>query len=175
MLATVATLRKLKNVLPFHLRKSIAQALVLSKLYYDDVVYHAIPDFLVQRLQRVQKATASIVVGKYATIYDILNLKWLPIKEQRELNILKFSHKALHDPHWPNDLKLKLFKHGRNLRSINSLQLEIPLIAKTFQDQASHLFNKLPNSVRNCTDHKQFCKDIEAILQNRALLRFRVK
>ena len=46
------------------------------------------------------------------------------------------------------------------------------MIAYIFQDQVSRLFNKLPASVRNCSGHKQFSKDIESILQNRALFRF---
>ena len=54
--------RELKNLLPFNLRKNIVQALVLSKSYYNDVIYHTFSDYLQKRLQRVQKAAASFVV-----------------------------------------------------------------------------------------------------------------
>ena len=64
---------------------------------------------------------------------------------------------------------------GRNLRSRNSLQLEISMIVDTFQDQASRLFKKLPATVRNCSSHKQFYKDIKSILQNCAPLRFKIE
>jgi len=56
--ATLTTLRKLKNILPFHIKKNLAQALVLSKLYYKDIVYHSLPDYLMKRPQRVQKASS---------------------------------------------------------------------------------------------------------------------
>jgi hypothetical protein len=95
--STLATLRKLKNSLPFKIRKNLVQALVLSKLYYNDVIYHSLPEYLQKRLQRVQKAAAGFVLGKFARSADVLSLNWLPIKEQREWNVLKLSYKALYD------------------------------------------------------------------------------
>ncbi len=86
--STLATLRKLKNSLPFNIRKNLVQSLVLSKLYYNDVSYHSLPENLDKRLQRVQKAAANFVLGKYARTADVLSLNWLPIKEQREWRIL---------------------------------------------------------------------------------------
>ena len=54
-------------------------------------------------LQRVQKATASFVLGRFVSSEDILTkLKWLPVKEQREWNLLEATHKALHNPYWHN-------------------------------------------------------------------------
>ena len=79
--ATLATLKKLKHVLPLSLRKTIVQSLVLSKLYYDDVIYHALSDCFQKRLQRKQRAAASFVVrGRYASLNDVLSPNWLPIQ-----------------------------------------------------------------------------------------------
>jgi len=36
----LAMLHKVKNLLPFHIRKNLAQALILSKLYYNDILHH---------------------------------------------------------------------------------------------------------------------------------------
>ena len=41
---SLATHRKLKNVLPFYMKKSVVQSLVLSKLYFSDTVYNNLPD-----------------------------------------------------------------------------------------------------------------------------------
>ena len=49
----LATLRKLKNVLPFHIKKSVVQSLVLSKLYFNDIVYKNLSEYLIKRLPRV--------------------------------------------------------------------------------------------------------------------------
>ena len=168
--ATLTSIKKLKKILPFHIRKNLAQALVLSKLYYNDIVYHPLPDYLSKRLQRVQKAAASFVLGRYASAEDIvLKLMWLPVKEHREWNLLKATHKAIHNINWPNYLKLTIFQHNRCLRSSNGLQLERPLISNTLQDQASHVFNSLPEDVRNCSDFTIFCRETRNIIYTRAL------
>ena len=80
-------LRKVKNLLPFHIRKNLAQALVLSKLF-ENILHHSLPEYLTASLHRVQKAAASFVNGKYAATSDILKLNWLPVTEQREWHIL---------------------------------------------------------------------------------------
>ena len=78
---TLGILKKLRNFLPFHIRKQLVQALVLSKLYYNCVVYHNLQHYLVKHLQRIQTACASFVVGKFVESEDIIKLSWLPVKE----------------------------------------------------------------------------------------------
>ena len=39
---------------------------------------------------------------------DVINLHWLPIEENIEMNTVKLAHKSLNDELWPNDLKLAL-------------------------------------------------------------------
>ena len=116
-------LRKVKNLLPFHIRKNLAQALVLSKLYYNDVLHHSLPEYLTARLHRVQKAAASFVNDKYATTSDILKLNWLAVTEQREWHILKSTHKSLYCSHWPNNLRLETYENNLNLRPSKGIQL----------------------------------------------------
>ena len=115
---TLGILKKLRNFLPFHIRKQLVQALVLSKLYYNCVVYHNLPHYLVKRLQRIQTACASFVVGKFVKSEDIIKLSWLPVKENIEWQLLKQVHKAIYSREWPGYLRLKQFMHNRTLRSL---------------------------------------------------------
>ena len=62
------------------MRKTLVQALVLSKRYFNGIIYNNLPDYLANRLQRVQKASASFVLRHFASIDDITKLKWLPIR-----------------------------------------------------------------------------------------------
>ena len=78
---TLSTLRKLKNFTTFKLRKQLAESLVLSKINFNDFVYHPITKEQTKKLQRVQLAAASFVHNKYVNMEDIINLKRLPIKE----------------------------------------------------------------------------------------------
>ena len=140
--STLTSLKKLKRMLPFNLRKNIVQSLVLSKLHYNDIIYHDLPDYLEKRLERVQKAAASFVLNRYASRKDIIALQWLPIREHYEWNILKSVHKALHDPSWPNYLPINIHNTQRTLRSTKAPHIEIPAhISNTFQDHAARAFN----------------------------------
>ena len=70
---TLSILKKLKNVAPFRLRKQLAESLVLAKINYGDQVYTPLTVMLQKRLQRVQFAAASFVIGHYVkSIKDIL-------------------------------------------------------------------------------------------------------
>ena len=100
--------------MPLHIRKNLAKALVLSKLYYNGILHHSLLEYLTARLHRVQKAAASFVNGKYATMLDILNLNWLPVTEQREWHILKSTHQSLYSSNWPNYLRLETYEINRN-------------------------------------------------------------
>ena len=148
--------------------KHILQALPLPKLYYNDVICHSIPEYLQKRLERVLKAAASFVTGKYASLEDVLSLNWLPIKEHREWNLLKMTHKALYNKSWPGYLQLNTHQPSRVLRSSNGIQLQIPLESNTLQDHAARLFNELPISLRNNTEFVSFSKEIKNILRLKA-------
>ena len=56
----------------------------MGELRYNCVVYHNLPHYLVKRLQRIQTACASFVVGKFIESDDIIKLSWLPVKEHIE-------------------------------------------------------------------------------------------
>ena len=62
---TLSVLKKLKCLAPFHVRKLLAESLVLSKLNYACIVYHLLPDYQVKRFQRVQNICAGYVLGSY--------------------------------------------------------------------------------------------------------------
>ena len=55
---TLPILRRLKNLAPFHVRKNLAESLVLSKVNYAYFVFHPLPAFQVKGLQRLQNAFA---------------------------------------------------------------------------------------------------------------------
>ena len=167
---TLRILRKIKNFTDFKLRKHLAESLILSKLSYCDTVFYPLPDFLLNRLQRVQYVAASFVLGRYVRCKkEILNLGWLPLSELRDYSILRSTFKALYSNTWPSYLKLQTVKPARNLRSSVATRLMIPLTANTFQHSAAKLFNSLPADLRNCTNFNQFSAKCKHLLKERAL------
>ena len=146
---TLAVIRKLKHLTPVHVRKQLAECLILSKIDYNDIVSHPIPEYLIKRLQRVQLAAAGFVLGRYAHMPDLIQLGWLPIKEHRENQLLNSIFKALHYNDWLSYLKLDIHNPTQTLRSSKETTLKIPLESGTFQHSASDVFNSLPSAARN--------------------------
>ena len=146
--ATLAILRKLKYVAKYELRKQLVETLILSRLDYVDLVFYPLPQFLLCRLQRVQFAAASFVLGHYVKNFrDVLKIGWLPINERRDLNLLKSCFKALHNTEtWSDYLKIIKQECLKELRSSNSIRLVVPTENSNFQDNAS----KLLQSTRIC-------------------------
>ena len=154
---TLAILKKLKKMAPFNLRKQLAESLILSKIDYGDQVYTPLTVAQHKRLQKIQFAAASFVTGNYVKdSTTILKLGWLPIKERRELNLLKTTFKAMNYKSWPTYLTLEEKKSTRELRSSSARSLVIPRETGTFQDRAAKLFNSLPEHIRNCRIYNKF-------------------
>ena len=165
---TLAILKKLKKMAPFNLRKQLAESLILSKIDYGDQVYTPLTVAQHKRLQKVQFAAASFVTGNYVKdSKTILKLGWLPIKERRELNLLKTTFKAMNYESWPTHLTLEEKKSARELRSSSARSLVIPREAGTFQDSAAKLFNSLPENIRNCRIYSKFLTLSKDFLKNK--------
>ena len=94
----LSVLGKLRNLAPFKVRKQLAETLILSRIYYNDVVLNPILGYLIKRLQRVQLAAAGFVMERFVDMADILSLEWLPIVELRDFNLSKliFSYYFLY-------------------------------------------------------------------------------
>ena len=119
---------------------------------------HNLSYYLANRSQRVHETSTSFVLRTLASTNDISKLKWLPIKEQFQLFYLKAAHKAIQSRTWLSYLKVDIVKHMRTLRSSSGISLVTPIESGTFQDEAAKLFNKLPLSVRNCSNINTFSK-----------------
>ena len=90
---------------------------------------------------------------------DVLKIGWLSINERRDSNLLKSCFKALQDSEtWPDYLKIIKQECRKELRSSNSIRLVVPTKNSTFQDNASKLFNNLPETIRNCKDYRTFLR-----------------
>ena len=166
----LAVLRKLKNMAPFHLRKQLAESLVLSKIDYCDIVYNPITQKQTKKLQKLQCATASFVTGNYAKEETIVKLGWLPVLERREFSHIKATFRALHSKHWPENLKLKQYTPMRNLRSSTNYQLEVPKHG-TFAYNAAKTFNVLPSELRNQMNSIDFLNRAKCHFLDKAKMR----
>ena len=162
---TLRTLKNFKRFTPFKVRKTLAEALILSKLNYCNVVYGQLPQYMLKRLQRIQTCAACYVFRRYANINDIFSLKWLPMIEFIEFSTMKLVHKAIYSENWPEYLKLETVQYNRNTQlSQDGIRIKHGE-SRTFQDKAK-AFNLLPKSIceESCfgkfvSETRQFYRD----------------
>ena len=166
--ATIRTLRKLQNFTNFKLRKQLSEALILSKIDYCDYVYK-LNSVQTKKLQRVQLVACSFVLQRYATMSDVLKLKWLPIKQRRAFHIAKLVYKSINGLQTAEPLQVKLKENRRVLRNNNRVTADFPDCPGTFQDQACKSFNTLPINVRESLTLRQFCSEAKTHLLSQAV------
>ena len=169
---SIAMLKKLRRFTPYNIRKQLAEALILSKLDYCNVLYHGMPDYLIRRLQKVENAAAGFVQGRYANAENVLALTWLPVKERIEFNIAKLTYKAIYLKNWPSYLSVREVRQVRVLRSNNDgKKLEIPKINDTLEHSAALILNSFPHDIRDCTTYHEYVKKTRTVLMERAQAR----
>ena len=128
------------NSTPFHVRKQLTGCLIISKIDYNDIVSHPIPEYLLKRLQFVQLAAAGFVLGRYAHMPDLIKLGWMPIKERRENHLLNTGLKALDYNDWPSYLKLDIHNPTLALRSSRATTLKVSHRVDYFPGQCLQSF-----------------------------------
>ena len=163
----LSVLRKMKNFTLFSARKMLAQSLILPKIDFKDYVYSPLMQCQLKKLQRLQKATASFVIKRYAHTEDILTIGWLPIAERHEFNILKLAFKAINNRNWPEINKLEIQNSTRTLRSSSETRIRPSMIPNTFQDTAASSFNVLPSDIKQQTNFNKFYADVKTFLMKK--------
>jgi len=111
--AVLQTLKRFRRFTPAKTRKTLAEALVLSKLNYCNIVFSQLPKYQLDRLQRVQTCAAGYVLSRYAK----LTLNWLPIRECIDWNLTKYAYRSMTSGNWPSYLRTETVEIFRDLRS----------------------------------------------------------
>lgn len=157
---TLCSLYRFKFFLPPATKILLVQSLILPIIDYADVCYSDINQDLLFKLDRLLNNCVRFIFGlrKFDHISEFrAKLKWLPIRQRRNLRTLSLLYSILHDPATPNYLKCKFQflsdTHDLNLRSTNNLILNLPLhrtgfVSNSFALRAMRLWNDLPSDIR---------------------------
>ncbi|KAG7310166.1 hypothetical protein JYU34_004718 [Plutella xylostella] len=149
-------------------------SLLLPILDYADVCYLDLTEALLNKLERLQNTCIRFIFGlrKYDHVSGYrAKLKWLPIRDRRNLRILCLLFSILHEPNSPSYLK-SMFNflsdtHNRHLRSSHNLLLSLPLhrsgfMLNSFSVTAVRLWNDLPESIRKAPSRPLFKSMVRA-------------
>ena len=169
--ATLRSLRGIKKIVPYHLKKSLIETLILSKLDYGNELLFNAPQYLIKRLQKVQNAAAGYTKGHFSDTKDVIDLKWLPISERIEHSMCKLAYKSLHFENFPEYLKNRFAIPNSSLRDWQEMQytIERSWIPNTFSNDAGIVFNNLPKSIRSLENFNEFKLKSMSYLLDKAL------
>lgn len=161
--ATLHSIIRLKHFLPRHTKISLVNSLLIPILDYADVCSLDITEEQLNKLDRLLNNGIRFIFGlkKYDHVSKFrAQLKWLSIRDRRNLRIVCLLFSILKDSNSPTYLKSKFRylsdNHERHLRSSNSLLLAIPyhttsFLDYSFQVTAVRLWNSLPAKILKCT------------------------
>ena len=169
---TLKALSRIKRFVPYHLRKQLAESLVLSQLDYGNALFYNAPAYLHHQLQRIQNASASFVTGRYSKLTDVISLGWLPIYERTEFSMAKLAWKSINSTNWPSFLPMERMAPRRGLRSNDQTGTMLAcsnFITNSFEYDASRVFNGLPQKCRDELNYKDFCSETKNFFLDQGL------
>ncbi len=160
-------LRKIRKFLSPDATQTLVHAFITSNLDYCNALFYGMPQYLFDRLQRVQNAAARIVmlIPKFDHISGVMcDLHWLPVKYRVQFKILLLTFKCQYGLA-PGYLKDMICDHvpARSSRSSNvQFVLKVPrtkrktLGTRSFSFYAPELWNSLPMEIRSTDDIDTF-------------------
>ena len=151
---------RIRKYLSYDDRKSIVQAVIMSRIDYCNSLLVGVPAVQLSKLQRLQNAAARLFsnVAKYDHITPTLvKLHWLPVRFRVIFKIAMLAHKCIYcqAPEYLKGL-VKVKRTSRyNLRSDGGLLLEDysarskkTLGDRAFKTAAPKIWNILPEDIR---------------------------
>ena len=173
----IRDLRRIRRFLSLSVAKTIATALVSSRLDYCNSLLYNTANKDIARLQRVQNCLARVVTRspRFSSSVPLLkSLHWLPVHYRIIFKICTISYQALasKQPTYLNSM-LTPARNSREQRSTSSNPLYIPRVktkagTRAFSVAAPTLWNSLPVSVKSEGNIVSFRRRLKTYLFNAA-------
>ena len=160
----IRALRHILSYINLETAKSVASAIVSSRLDYANSLLFGISSSNMLKLQRVQNSLARVVLATTHTRTDnALNvLHWLQIRHRISFKIASLTYKIL-DSKEPSNLAdlLSPYVPARTLRSSSSNFLVEPMAhtvygSRAFRSAAPKIWNRLPDRLRSACSFSSF-------------------
>ena len=161
--------------------ESLIHAFISSRLDSMNAILHGLPDYLIEKLQKVQNHAARVLCGlrKYDHITPALQaLHWLPIKKRIEYKIAMLCYKCIHmlAPKYLCDM-ISIYTPRRRLRSsLDKYLLNVPKVRTGFGERAfsysgPKIWNDLPYDVRASESLNSFKQKLKTHLFKSAYIK----
>ncbi len=171
----IRDLRRIRRYMSFSVAKTLATALVSSRLDYCNSLLYNIASKDITKLQRVQNCLARVVTRspRFSRSVPLLkSLHWLPVRYRIIFKICTITYHALssRQPSYLHSLFIPVRKPIQ-LRSSSSDLLFVPRVntnigTRAFSVAAPTLWNMLPLIVRSVKNITKFRRHLKTYLYN---------
>ncbi len=171
----IRDLRRIRRHMSLSVAKTIATALVSSRLDYCNSLLHNIAIKNIAKLQRVQNCLARVVTQspRFSRSVPLLkSLHWLPVRYRIMFKICTITYQALSSKQ-PSYLHSMLTpaRQTRQLRSSSSKLLSVPRVktkagTRAFSAAAPTIWNSLPVNIKSAENIVTFRRHLKTYLFN---------
>ena len=169
------SIRQIRKFLSMDSTKTLIHAFVTSHLDYCNSLLAGIPQYQLQRLQKVLNAAARLIYQspRHSHITPILiSLHWLPVKFRVDFKIALLVYKALNGsaPSYISALLSPKSASKYDLRSDDQDLLQVPATKlktvgdRAFTSAAPRIWNTLPLEIRQSENISIFKKQLKTFL-----------
>ena len=156
-----------RHLLSVDAAKTLVSSLVLSKFDYCNALLSGCPQYLLEKLQKVQNSAARLVLGARKRDHVrplLISLHWLPIRARIDYKLASLCHSFFSNtsPAYFADL-LSAYSPSRQLRSSSDSRILIVPKVRTktfgqcaFSFAASVIWNALPYDIRHIQSTSSF-------------------
>ena len=175
----IRALQQIRNSLPLVVTKTVACAIIGSRLNYCNALLYNMSAKNIQRLQRVQNNLARIVLKAQRLSPSeplLIELHWLPVALRIEFKLATLTHIALTtgQPKYLSDL---LHRHVpvRHTRFAQHESLSVPagrtkMASRAFSHAAPTIWNSLPDSIKDKTSTSSFKSGLKHLCLSRLMV-----
>ena len=149
--AMISSIGKIKRYLTANDLRCLVQCVIMSKLDNCNSLYYGIPEYEINRLQKLQNSCARLIYNRKRSdhVSDLFaELHWLPVKQRIIFKILLFVFKIFYDisPEYIKDCVIIIDPLNRILKMnrVNTAYGE-----RAFSNCAPKLWNALPDYLRH--------------------------
>ena len=161
----IRALRHIRSSLTADMARTVACALVNSRLDYANAVLYKTSRANITKLQRVQNSLARVIMNNKRTdhMHPVLEqLHWLPVSYRIDYKVatLAFKVRSTGSPVYLRNI-INYYEPTRELRSSNQLLLSRPsttteIARRAFSQAATTVWNELPLNIRSAETFGHF-------------------
>ena len=175
-------IRKLRNLMDTKLTKTILNGIFMSKMLYGAPLWVGAPNYLVNKVQKIQLDAARLTLGikaqRWSTKKLLNEMNWLPVRTLIEKSAIKIIHSIIHENEPPMMSYRLTKKHNRP--NANTTRMTGPKklgpkphqVGRTnttkyhFRSAAYKVYSQLPDEITQIANSQRFMNWVKKYMTN---------